>query len=391
MNASKSPLDQQDQVKPPTPTGGKAARLVSTLVVSGIFLAAGAGGIAVLQQRAAAELSARPTLPVAVATMTAAMVPGYQRVSRYVGRLEPARQTAIAFERSGLVMQVMVDEGDSVRAGDVIARMDTVQLANTRKQLEAQRRALEAQVQLAKATLGRQSRLRTKGWSPDQRFDEAQSSVAALTANIDRVSAQIAGIDIDLGKSELKAPFSGTIARRAIDEGAVVMSGAPVLNLLESSRQQARIGLPPALARTLTAGQTYTLGLGADRREARLIAKRPDLENGTRTVTTLFELTENQQAMPFGDLVTLELKTTISERGAWLPLAALKEGHRGLWSILVVDTEQDTPVVRPEAVELLYANADQAFVRGTFKDGAHVIRNGTGRIVAGQRVALAKE
>ena len=78
-------------------------------------------------------------------------------------------------------------------------------------------------------------------------------------------------------------------------------------------------------------------------------------------------------------------------RVPWLPLAALKEGQRGLWSILVVDAAQGTSVVRPEAVELLYATAEQAFVRGTFKDGADVIRNGTDRVVAGQRVALAKE
>lgn len=390
-NDPKPPSEPTDRSEMPAPAGRKTVRLLGSLFVSGIFVAAGAGGIVVLHQRAAAELTSRPIAPVAVATTTADLVPGYQRISRYVGRLEPARQTAIAFERTGLVVQIMADEGDVVRAGAVVARMDTAQLRNMREQLKAQRRALEAQLQLAKATHGRQARLRTKGWSPDQRFDEAASNLAALTANIDRVSAQVAGIEIDMAKSELKAPFSGTVAKRSIDEGAVVMRGAAVLNLLEAGRQQARIGLPPALAETLTIGQTYKLRLGSDRRDARLIAKRPDLANGTRTVTSLFELSGDNHAMAFGDLVTIELETTIAEQGAWVPLAALKEGHRGLWTILVVGAGQGTHVVRPEAVELLYANAEQAFVRGTFQNGAQIIRNGTGRIVAGQRVARAKE
>ena len=87
----------------------------------------------------------------------------------------------------------------------------------------------------------------------------------------------------------------------------------------------------------------------------------------------------------------IELKSTVEERGAWVPLAALKEGRRGLWTILSTTTDGDIQVVAPEAVELLYATANKAFVRGTFEDGARIISRGTGRIVPGQRIALAKE
>ena len=383
-------LDPQNTAEIPG-LARRSVRLLGSILVAGVFLATGAVGIAFLHSRAAAELPTKLTPPTAVATTTVEIVPGYQRTSNYVGRLEPARQTALAFERGGLVLEVVPDEGDRVRAGDVIARMDTAQLASTRQQLRAQQRALEAQRRLAKATMKRQSHLRKKGWSPDQRFDEAESNLASLTANIERVSAQIAGVDIDISKSVLKAPFSGTVAKRFIDEGGVIMSGAPVLDLLESGRRQARIGLPPALAATIKTGQDYVLRAGAYLRKAKLISRRPDLESGTRTVTALFAISGGDGQIPFGELVTIELESTVAERGAWLPLTALKEGRRGLWSILVVSSDSGTQVVRPEAVELLYANAKQAFVRGTFKDDAKVIRSGIGRIVAGQRVALAKE
>jgi RND family efflux transporter MFP subunit len=390
-NDTKPGLARQDTTEIPASSARRSARFLGSMLVAGLFLATGAAGIAFLHTRAAAELPPQPTPPTAVATTTVEIVPGYQRTSNYVGRLEPARQTALAFERAGLVLDIVPDEGDRVRAGDVIAHMDTAQLASTRRQLTAQRHALEAQRRLAKGTFNRQSRLRKKGWSPDQRFDEAESNLATLTANIERVSAQIAGIDIDISKSILKAPFSGTVAKRSIDEGAVIMGGEPVLNLMEAERRQARIGLPPVLAATIKTGQDYVLRAGTHLRKAKLISRRPDLEIGTRTVTALFEISGTDRRIPFGELVTIELETTVAERGAWLPLAALMEGRRGLWSILVVSNDSRTQVVRPEAVELLYANAEQAFVRGTFKSGAKVIRSGTGRIVAGQRVALAKE
>ena len=390
-NETRSGLDQQKRADSGPRSARRAIQFFGSIVVSSLFLGAAAGGIVFLHSRAAAELQPQPTAPLVVDTTTLEIISGYQRTSSYVGRLEPARQTAVAFERTGLVIDIAPDEGDEIRAGDVIARMDTAQLASTRRQLLAQRQVFEAQRTLARATLNRQAQLKTKGWSPDQRLDEAESSVAALNANIDRVSAQIAGIDIDIAKSELKAPFSGTIAHRSIDEGAVVMGGAPVVNLLETGSRRARIGLPPELAASIIADRTYTLRAGKLTQQAKLIAKRPDLESGTRTVTVLFELLEAGDRISFGDLVTLDLKSMISERGAWIPLAALKEGRRGLWTILTVSAEGDAQVVAPEAVELLYANADQAYVRGTFKNGARVISRGTGRIVPGQRIAFAKE
>jgi membrane fusion protein, multidrug efflux system len=389
---TKHQLDQSVEPVAPPSFLGKFLRISGCLLVAGLFLAGGASGIAILHSRAAAELPPQPASPVSVATMTVTLVPGYQRTSSYVGRLEPARQTQLAFERAGLVIDIVPEEGERVRAGDVIARMDTAQLTSTRKQLLAQRRALEAQRDLAKATLRRQTRLKTKGWSPHQRFDEAESNLEALVANIEQVSARIGSIDIDIAKSVLKAPFSGIVAKRSIDEGAVIMSGAPVLNLLESGRRRARIGLPPEQAETIRTDREYTLRAGLLEQPAKLISRRPDLENGTQTVTMLFELTNEKGQISFGELVTLELNSPVHERGAWVPLAALKEGRRGLWTVLVVSSDEgQPPIVQPEAVELLYANAERAFVRGTFTSGAKIISSGTSRIVAGQRVALVQE
>jgi membrane fusion protein, multidrug efflux system len=238
--------------------------------------------------------------------------------------------------------------------------------------------------------LGRQSRLSAQGWTPGQRLDEAEATLAQLTAAIERVSAQIAGIDIDLSKSELKAPFDGRIAARSIHEGAVVAAGTPVAMLLESGRQQARIGLPPEIARDLDAGAARTLRIGETTLRAAIASRRPDLDTATRTMTVLFDVVDPPQNVMFGDLVTLEIGTRVEERGAWLPLAALKEGQRGLWSVLVADASAEVAIVRPEAVEVLHVEGSRVFVRGALRDGDHILSRGADRVVAGQRVALAR-
>jgi RND family efflux transporter MFP subunit len=241
---------------------------------------------------------------------------------------------------------------------------------------------------LARLTLDRQVKLRKNGWSPEQRLDEASTALDELSAAMDRVKAQIESIDIDIQKSQLKAPFDGVIAARSIDEGAVIVAGTPILTVLEDGHRQLRVGLPPEVAAKLDEAKSYRVQTSAGPAEARLYASRPDLQSATRTVTALFDVTTGE-ATPFGEIVTLVLERDIEERGAWVPLVALQESDRGLWSLLTVAVQDGEPVVRREAAEVLHVDGAHAYVRGTFEPGASVIANGTNRVVPGQRVALA--
>lgn len=386
-----NPTADQHGRRLPRSFAGKLIEAATVIVTAGIFLGLAGAGITALHLRAAAEPQRAPAPPILVETMRANVVDGHTRVSQYTGRIEAARNTSVAFERGGIVVEIGRDEGDLVEAGEVIARLDTSQLETSRLRLEGRLRELAARKKLAELTLGRQERLSGRGWSPDQTRDEAEASVSEIAAAMDQVRAQIAAIDIDLGKSELKAPFSGTIAARSIDDGAVVAAGAAVMTILETGKLQVRIGLPPEVAKNLSRQVDYSVRAGSQRLDAELMAVRPDLESGTRTVTALFKLDGPNIRAPLGDLATLQLETFVRERGAWVPLAALKEGRRGLWTLMAVDVRSGVAVVKPEAVELLHTHDGQAFVRGTFRDGDRILAGGTNRVVAGQRVALAGE
>jgi RND family efflux transporter MFP subunit len=355
-----------------------------------VFVALMAGGISFLHIRANAEKAADAHPPITVETTPFKLMPGYTENSHYVGRLEAGRRTALAFERGGLIVEVAKDEGQSVQLQETVASLDVALLQASRRQLLAQIRELQARRTLAKLTLERQEKLRTKGWSPDVRFDEAQASVAELTAAIERVEAQIGSIDIDLHKSVLRAPFDGVVAERSIDEGAIVAAGTPVLTLLETRQRQVRVGLPPEQAGELDPAREYKLRSGDRLLSGTLAAKRPDLAPGTRTATALFDVT-GAEDLPFGEIVTLEFDTEIHEQGGWLPLSALKEGNRGLWIVMTAEEKGGETLVRNESVEILSARDQTVFVRGTLQDGALVITNGGNRVIDGQRIALARE
>ena len=87
-----------------------------------------------------------------------------------------------------------------------------------------------------------------------------------------------------------------------------------------------------------------------------------------------------------GEPVTLQLRERVVQSGGWLPLAALIEGQRGVWTVLRLSPDGDALRTVREAVEVLDLQGDRAYVRGTLADAALVVANGVHRITPGTLV-----
>ncbi|MGB0904225.1 MAG: efflux RND transporter periplasmic adaptor subunit, partial [Mangrovicoccus sp.] len=101
---------------------------------------------------------------------------------------------------------------------------------------------------------------------------------------------------------------------------------------------------------------------------------------------TLEPVAAQTKAPAFGSVVRLQTLRTVQDQGLWLPLSALTEGPRGLWTVYIVADAENGQVVAREAVELLYADETRAFVRGAFQPGQEVIADGPHRVAVGQYV-----
>ncbi len=372
----------------PSP-GRRFLRLLAGLVSVAFVAAVTAGGIAALHWRAQSAPTVAQPLPQPVATVTVRQQTGYSVAQRYAGRLEAARSVHLSFERGGLVTDVLMEEGDRVEAGAVAARLDTASLATEKARLVAERRRTQAQLELARLTAERQAALTDKGHSSRQRYDEARLTAEALAATLASVEAAIRAVEIEIDKSEVVAPFAGRLGERLVDEGTVVEAGAPLAELLETGRIQARIGLPPEVAGQFAAGEPHLLLANGNSLAASVVAVRPDLQPDTRTVTVLFDVAPAQNLPPLGELVALEVERRVEAPGAWLPLTALTEGVKGLWSVYRVAKDSGSERVVRESVAVLHVEHDQAFVRGTLRDGMKVVTGGLNRLTPGQAVAEA--
>ncbi|WP_421723974.1 efflux RND transporter periplasmic adaptor subunit [Bauldia sp.] len=349
-------------------------------------------GAGLIESRATSLPPVEAAPLVAIDPMTVRITDGYEVTRSFVGQVEPLQQTEVAFELAGIVDTVNVDEGEHVAEGQILASLDTRTLENQKATLLAARKALEAQAELARLTTERRERLEDRGFSTTQAFDEARLGLAELEARLAETDMSIAGIDIQLDKSVLRAPFGGRVGARSADEGAWVANGAPIVSLLQNARPHMRVGIAPSIADTLRPGDRFTVSVAGKVYEAELLRLRPDLDATTRTRTALLQIEAqaDQSAPLYGQTGSLDLAQDVAEEGAWVPMTALREGARGVWTVLTLEPADaaDEALVSFEAVEIIYADQDRAFVRGTFEDGVRIVSAGQHRVTPGQRIRL---
>lgn len=370
--------------------GGGMRRLLVTGAVIGVSVAAVLGGADLIAERAAAVPSPpqAPLTPVAVAVV--ATQPGYEVTRRFIGQIEAPGRIDLGFELGGRIVEILAQEGDRVGRDAPLARLDTAALEAQRAALQGERAALAADVELARLTQTRNEQLARGGFRSESARDDSRLAVARLTARMAAIEAQIAGVDIQISKSTIGAPFNAVVGSRLVDPGQNIGAGAPVFRLFEQAAPQLRVGLPIGLAGRLAPGTAVTVEIEGQRLEGRVLRLRSDLDPVTRTRGVVVALPEDAR-LAFGQTGSLLLVEEVAEPGFWAPVAALREGGRGSWTVLALASGPAGDTVAPAAVEVIHMAGDRVFLRGALADGARIVSRAPARVVPGQVVAVLAE
>ena len=313
----------------------------------------------------------------------------------YAGTSRAARRAELGFKRGGEVATVMVDLGDSVAAGQLLAQLDTRALASDLRRAQseevlaaANRRSASAQTELAANTERRVRALRANGNVSQQAFDEAhlqyrvsRAQLEVAQASLGRAQAAVEAMEVALSEAEIRAPFGGIIQARHVDEGSQIGPGSPALSLIETSKREAHVGIPESAVTSLTVGDAYTINWQNVSASAQLRSLLPEVNPHTRTVTAVFTVAD--QRIPLGAVVELSLRQRVPGNGFWVPIEALTAMDRGLWGVFIIDAEN---IVQQRLDEIVHNEGDRAFVCGLLSTNDRVVATGTQRIVAGQRV-----
>lgn len=251
-------------------------RWLALLLLAGLAPLAGCGrgGEAQAKEGEDAKAQAVPVETVAVARRTVA--------ASYTGTasLEPLAEAQVVAKASGVALQVLVEEGQAVKAGQTLVRLDPDRARLNLAQTEAQMRKLE-------------NNFRRSQQLAEQQLVSA-SDHDQLRYDLENARAAHRLAALELSYTNVIAPISGVIASRSIKTGNFVQINSPIMRIVDNSRLETTLNVPERELATLKAGQPVHMQVDAlpgETFEGRVdrIAPVIDAGSGTFRVICAFE------------------------------------------------------------------------------------------------------
>lgn len=307
-----------------------------------------------------------PLAPVRV-TLDTARAMRLERTLFGIATVEARRSYSIGPTLAGRVARVLVDQGDAVAAGQLLAEMEPVDLdarivagkaameAATKRVQSAQAAVLEAasRARLAKNSAERYAELRRKNFvsqeAADTKTHEAaaaaaahSAAVAALAAAIDeakRAQAELSGAGSSRAHLRLVSPVAGVVSARLAEPGSTVVAGQSVVQVVDPASLWLRVRIDQGRSRGLAVGLPAEIVLRSrpDERFAGRVERidwNGDSITEERIANVVFD--RRPDGLAIGELAEVTLRLPAIEQALAIPLAALQRrgAQSGVWQVV---------------------------------------------------------
>jgi RND family efflux transporter MFP subunit len=305
----------------------------------------------------------------------------------FVGQIRPRVESDLGFRVAGKVAERLVQPGERVRNGQVLMRLDAVDLRLSREQAEAELRAARVNLDQTVAQERRQQELRRQGWATDAAIEQRVAATAEARGRMDRASRALDLARNQLAYAELTADGDGVVTATLAEPGQVVAAGAPVVRLARAGEREAVVAIPEMLLERVRQG-TATVSLWSDpgtRYPARLRELAASADPATRTFQARFSVEGPDDALAIGLTATVTVAEPAGEAVARLPVSAIFSQGNGA-NVFVVDTDSGSLTMVPVTVAG-YVGRD-VLISGGVREGSQVVSLGVQKLDTAQRVRV---
>jgi len=321
------------------------------------------------------------------------VVSQYTKQQKVYGIIESSKSAQVGFELSGSLSKLMVTEGDLIKQGQVLAALDVARLNAQTRQLQASLKRAQADAEFAQISANRLNELVAAKLDSKQNLDQANARLKAANAAVVEVEEGLKALQVEINKSSIVAPFDGQVTSQLLDQGTVVSPGQPVFSLIASQQLEARFGLPMQSAFGVNVGEQYTLEFNGMPISAVLQSIAKHRNRATRAIDAVFFIQDDSNPYILqGDLVSLSVQSQTAQKGAWVPISALANGVRGLWTLYVAEPQKEESnqsqyKIASRIVAVEYIEDDRAYVTGAVSQGDFVVINGLQRLTPNQLIS----
>ncbi len=297
-----------------------------------------------------------------------------ESVLSYSTNLEAESEVQVFSQAARQVRQLLVEEGDEVRRGQVLLRLQD-------EEQQTQLKRVESQLGNARREYDRQTRLYEQQLIPEQDFND-------VTYELEQLELALEDAKRELSYAEVRAPISGTITARLVNLGDQVTLNQHLFDIVDFDSIVARVYVPEKQIVRVHPGieaRIRAQALGGEERVARVERVSPRVDSQSGTVKVTVEIPRNRELLP-GMYVAVDLVTEIHENALLVPKKALVYDADQLFLFRVGDQDRverlliEAALEDPRYVEPVggLEAGDEVVLAGqaALKDGSEVRRVG---------------
>ena len=178
---------------------------------------------------------------------TPSQVVASSEMSRFEGVVEAERQTVVAAQVSGPLVEIAIKAGDTVKAGQLLVRIDARAANQSAVASKAQVLSAQAALELARKEFDRQKQLFAQDYLSQAALDRAEARFKAAEAEAHAQISQAASIETQAGFYTIRAPYAGVIADVPVSLGSMAIPGQPLLTIYDPSALRVTSTVPQSV------------------------------------------------------------------------------------------------------------------------------------------------
>src|SRR5580658_6351848 len=374
----------------PLKAGHGSRRLVIFSVI-GVAALALIAAIVIWRHGKTTQVAGPPMVPVTVAESSQHDVPIYYDA---LGTVSAYNTVAIRAQVTGQLISVDFRQGQEVRQGDVLARIDPAPLQAVLDQAVAKNADDQAQLIDAQKDFARFTTLQAKNFDTQQNVDQQQAKVDHFKASIDADQGAIEAAQTQLGFTTITAPIDGVVGFRQVDVGNIIHTtdANPLTVLTQIKPSYVIFTLPQSnlgpVREAMLRGPVSVLAFDQNDKEqlaeGHLLLIDNQIDQTTSTIRLKAEFPNEDERLWPGEFVRIRILITNHKDAVTVPPVAVQRGPDGfyVWVVKPDNTVEQRPV------DAQTVNDDVAVAFKGLSSGERVVVNGQSRLDAGSHVVI---
>lgn len=305
------------------------------------------------------------------------------------GSLRAVQQAIVKARLAADVREVVAREGEAVKAGQVLVRMDATEYQARVEQARGNLNAALAQRDIANKTRDNNRALLEKGFISRNAFDNAASQLAVAEANVEAARGALDQVKKLLNDTVIRAPITGLIASRSVQPGEKVSPDNRLLEIVNLDLMEMEASVPTNDIARVVVGQQVRLRIEGlpDAFSGRVTRINPATQPGSRSILVYVQIANPQHILRVGMFAEAQLSLLTKTNVLALPKSAIHKDSNGA-TVYVIDNGKLLKAPVTLGIEGRSGETPLVEISGGLAFGAQVVRSDMGNLLQGTAVRV---